>query len=141
MNQFDPRHVYSLYTVEAPDGRYYVGCTARSVEARWRGHHDNPPRSFPGPEHAIIADYLKLHGKEAFTVTHVASALGPEDACAVETALIAQYGAAYPHGMNRAPKSNLKRRPGVPRSYVARDIISVRRRRFAWPPTATAGAA
>lgn len=98
--------IYSLYKVTDPNGRCYIGCTSRTVEQRWQDHrgfsaHIGYPRNKIG--HAI-----ERFGKEAFTVEHIASAVGVHAAKDSEAALIAQCGTLYPHGYNIVPAGPLR---------------------------------
>lgn len=132
--------VFNLYVAEAPDGRFYVGCTRYGVRHRWHTHHASPPRPFP-ERRPSINDALKRYGRSSFVVTHVACATGLEDAGALETLLIEQYGSLTPNGYNLRARGGgglcprkMDRAPAPPR-----DLISLRRyRHVAWPPASEA---
>ncbi|WP_312595456.1 hypothetical protein [Brevundimonas sp.] len=91
--------IYSIYLAIDPDGRGYVGCTRHSVRHRWF-QHVLPPRQWPGVAKACVSDGIKKFGREGFKVFHIASAMGVENAAAVERDLIEQWGTRRPSGYN-----------------------------------------
>lgn len=129
-------HIYSVYLVETPDGRAYVGCTSKTPEQRLAGYYRGCPR-IDGYAEQVIAYF----GRENCSVTHLASAVGAENAAATETALIAQHDTVWPKGMNRARRSNISRRPSARRTTpkVIRDLVWLRVGPCkSWPPQVSA---
>jgi hypothetical protein len=101
---------FEIYMVECPAGRRYVGCTSKGAEHRWRTHYvATHRRAVDAPED--IAQAIAKYGREAFSLTILASALDAASARTIETAMIAQWGSLFPAGYNRDACSNIPLRP------------------------------
>ncbi len=89
--------VYLLYLITClVSGRQYVGFTSAPVDVRWQRHCAYARRG----KKLILSQAIVKYGSEAFVVEHIATTLGLENACAIETDLIAQYGTYMPSGYN-----------------------------------------
>lgn len=90
---------FTIYMAECPHGRRYVGCTSKTVEARWR-QQESYVRQWPGEGRAALGDAISKFGRDAFKLSVLAVVETAEDAAAVETLMIARYAAARPTGYN-----------------------------------------
>lgn len=90
---------YLLYRLTCTaTGKSYVGVTRTSLRTRWRAHVRATRRDI-GPKSWLYAA-IKEHGENSFTVEHIASADGKENAYHAESLLIAQENVREPHGYN-----------------------------------------
>ena len=84
--------VASVYLVtHTASGRRYVGITRKGVLARWTGHCYTAGRAPKTYLHRAIAKY----GRDAFTVTHYASAVSEAYASELERSVILQERPEY----------------------------------------------
>lgn len=88
MRQF---HAYLVSKGGVPK---YVGITKRGVMVRWSEHKKTQSQN------TAMANAIRKHGVDAFTVEHIASAIDYESLCAIERSLIEQYGTMSPKGYN-----------------------------------------
>lgn len=74
--------IWRLYKIDGPNGRSYIGQTVQSINARWRGHCKAKSGC------SALRDAIRKYGRDAFSITHVASCRTQVDADATEQILI-----------------------------------------------------
>lgn len=79
------------------NGRQYIGITRCTVRVRWRRHLSDARRGYRNGAFQLA---LVKYGADAFTVEEIAGAKTWDDLCAVEAALIIQFGTMSPGGYN-----------------------------------------
>ena len=119
---------YKVYVATIPDGRQYVGCTGKSIEARakaWGGSRRKPEPGSPpvGVQWFVAVMHV---GLEAISVRVLSEHDRREDAHAAERAAIRDLNTRVPHGFNVASGGSGLRK--------ARDIIDLRAVKGVWPP-------
>lgn len=83
---------FNIYLVTHREtGKQYVGATNGDVELRWSKHDI-------GFSHMGAA--VRAYGFDAFTVEHIACAVGKKDAHIVEGQAVIQYQTVFPFGYN-----------------------------------------
>lgn len=88
----DRQQFYIIYRITSPSGKSYVGLTKSSLRERWRQHvnrAENESRNHP------FYNAIRKYGANAFTIEHIASALGARNAQAVEIICISQESKRY----------------------------------------------
>lgn len=85
---------YEAYVVYKNGAAKYVGITIRDVALRWQEHQKT--RS----QNTALANAIRKHGIEFFTVEHVASARNADDLAELERILIKQHRTMSPTGYN-----------------------------------------
>lgn len=96
---------FTIYMLECPAGRRYVGCTAKDPADRLKGH-ESSARPWPGDGRALLCDAINRYGRAAFKLSILALVERIEDAAAVETLMIARHGTAQPNGYNAMKTSH-----------------------------------
>lgn len=99
------RPIIQLYSITAPDGRAYIGCTHRDLSVRWRGHLDTARSHRAVPRDSVHAAIRRL-GPEGFSIEAIATAFDAVSARRLEERLIAQWDTLSPNGFNRTAYSN-----------------------------------
>jgi group I intron endonuclease len=136
----NPMTQFCAYLVTNQEtGKQYVGIVGRNgktIAARWKEHCNKSDRR---SGHLYLHRAIRKHGRQVFTVEHIASALSWDDLCATERSLILQYGTRAPAGYNmtgggqgafnpteetRAKLRLTVWKPGVPRSAEIRAKLS-----------------
>lgn len=130
---------YTIYRIECPDGRSYIGCTNGSVENRIRQHFLSAVDYYgSGPNPNSIGPALVRFGIEAIKYEALATTTSAQEAAELETRFIAECGTFFPDGYNLRRKSSVSRnvKGGVGKSLIVpRDIIRVKAKRpTEWPP-------
>lgn len=78
------------------NNKAYIGITTRSLDRRWYEH-----KYLPNSCGQLLSKAIKKYGKEAFTIEHIASAIGSlENLKLVEQELIKQLQTKVPNGYN-----------------------------------------
>jgi hypothetical protein len=92
--------VYQIYGVvrKAERRMVYIGMTRNHPVLRWYGHLLHPV--------GRLGDAMREHGPDAFAIIQLASAVGQENARAVEFALINQWETLVPNGYNAHGRSS-----------------------------------
>lgn len=90
---------FHAYVVSKDGMECYIGVTTRSVEKRWKYGHLQPG----GKGRSALKEAIKKYGKEAFTITHIASAKNAVDLSELEKILVSQYNTIAPNGYNLTP--------------------------------------
>lgn len=87
--------MYTLYVIESPTNKKYIGVTGRQVESRWangKAYHSNP----------YLTEDIKKYGWENFKHEILFSNLTKEEACLLEQMYIALYDTTNPkYGYNK----------------------------------------
>ncbi len=87
--------VYSVYLVTAPDGKQYIGCTVKSLRARWTIHVAySKTADYP------ISQAIRKYGGENFTIQLLKEFITDNEAKHYETLQIKQRRTWHPFGLN-----------------------------------------
>lgn len=82
-------------------GKSYIGITKRSIKQRWKGHCDNALESPRNRKRfTVLAAAIRKYGKEAFTITEIASAFDETGLLLSERIIIEQNNTVSPNGYN-----------------------------------------
>lgn len=79
---------FNIYKITSPSGKSYIGMTSSPIKERWRLHVN---RALKENRNHPMCNAIRKYGKDAFTVAHIASAHGVEDAAATEITCISQH--------------------------------------------------
>lgn len=87
--------MYTLYVIESPTNKKYIGVTGKQVESRWangKGYHSNP----------YLTEDIKKYGWQNFKHEIIFSNLTKEEACLLEQMYIVLYDTMNPkYGYNK----------------------------------------
>lgn len=128
------RPVYTVYRINLPDGRGYVGCTKHGIEQRFVSHATSAPRYDDNPNGVGAA--IRRYGAENCTIEALASSIAPESAAELETLLIAQHETLFPRGYNLRARGVVRGALPAPRppKPVREWIIIAQLPKGNWPP-------
>ena len=85
-----------LYRITFPNGKAYIGITAKTAEVRFKVHKYEARRG----SHGVLYDALRKHGVDAVSLETLAELEDWQELCEAERQAIAAHGTRSPTGYN-----------------------------------------